>query len=214
MNNLDSGHATKQDFEYLSAIEERLKKNPNDVNTLIEKGFLYIEPFHWSDGALAIFRQAVALDKTNVDAYFWLAKSLYHDHFEEQEAKKFLEIALTIDPDRADCHDLLASVLNTLGEDSDKSIEHLKKVIALEPSWILPRIALSYYFLEKKNIEQAEQIAIEAKKIYENMVLPKPTTPIQEYYEECITGRTTQRKNSFTELFKKINEQKTSISKA
>lgn len=208
MKNLDTGHATKQDFEYLSTIEERLKKNPNDVNALVERGFLYMEPFHWSEEALATFQQAVALDKTNVDAYFWLAKSLYHDHFEEKEAKRILEIALSIDPNRADCHDLLASVLNTLGEDSDKSIEHLKKTIALEPTWIFPRIALSYYFLEKKNIEQAEQIAIEAMKIYESMIFPKPTTPIEEYYEDCITGRTAQQKNSFTELFKKINEQK------
>jgi tetratricopeptide (TPR) repeat protein len=204
----DIGHATEQDIKDLNALEERLQKNPHDVRALIEKGFLCMNEFHWAQEALEAFREAVASDNTNVDAYFWLAKSLYHDHFRDEEAKKTLEIALTLDPDRADCHDLLASVLKSLREDAEKSIMHLQKTIVLEPTWVFPWVALSYYFLKKGDIGQAEKIAIEAYKVYGSTVPPLPTTAMEEYYEFCITGRAGDHTEIFDVLFKKIDEQK------
>ena len=107
----NAGHATSNELIWLHKIEERLHKNPYDVNALIELGFLYIEPLHDPKQALATLEYAIGLAPDNVDAHFWLAKTLYHDHFRNADAKKLLTQALIIDPSRADCYDLLASVL-------------------------------------------------------------------------------------------------------
>ena len=84
----NAGHATSNELIWLHKIEERLHKNPYDVNALIELGFLYIEPLHDPKQALATLEYAIGLAPDNVDAHFWLAKTLYHDHFRNAEMLK------------------------------------------------------------------------------------------------------------------------------
>lgn len=203
-----TGHETDNDVMLLRELDKQLGKNPNNVRLLLEKGFLLMEPFHDTDASLALFRRAVELEPNNVDALFWLAKSLYHDHFQEQEPRALLERALNVDPCRADVHDFLASVLNDLGVEPEVSIAHLKQAISLEPSWILPRIRLSYYFVESNDLSAAERMAKEVFKIFQVQKKCTPKTPIEKYYEYCITGRASCTKEKMDRLFMAIEKAK------
>jgi tetratricopeptide (TPR) repeat protein len=203
-----AGHETDNDIKLLNALDEKLKNDLNNVQLLIEKGFLLMEPFHNTNCSLALFQRAVELEPNNITALFWLAKSLFHDHFREEDAKKIMEHALQIDNNRAELHDFYAGILQDLVKDTEKSIVHLKKAIALEPTWLFPRIGLSYHLIDKGDLAQAEQEANEALKIFRTQKKCNPITPIEQYYEQCITGRETCDQATFDRLFAKVEEER------
>lgn len=203
------GHVEKSDIEQLNMINKKLDQNPSDVRLLLEKGFLLMEPFHDTEASLTLFRQAVELAPNNVDALFWLAKSLYHDHFQEQEPKALLEKALSIDPRRAEVHDFLAGILSSSESNLERSIFHFKKTIEFEPTWIWPRISLGCCFLKKNEFVLAEGELLKALDVFNKIVKPVPTSSMEKYFENCVTGRTERIRQHIDEMLVKIKNQQT-----
>jgi len=223
LDKMRSGFGTEEDLKQLIALEQRLEKNPNDTDALLKKGILYYEPFLRTDESIAIFRSIIAKDPQNVDAYFWLAKCIWHYRCDFIEAERLLSMALTIDPNRADCHSLLGIVLEEIIDDSlnretqpksaliklEKSIEsHYLKAIELEPSWIIPRHRLAYKFLEKGEYQGARSQIIEALKYVTNNDTPNITDSIVEHYETFVTGRYHQElvKENLLNFLKEIDK--------
>lgn len=110
----------------LAVINARLQENSNDIHALIEKAYLLFHPFFDTEGALAALDLVDRLDPKNVDSLFWRATILVQNREDYLVAKKVLEQALKIDPNRSDCHDLLGGVLSALKIDEQLSINHVR----------------------------------------------------------------------------------------
>lgn len=200
-NNLQS--VVKQ----LEAIENKLQKNPLDKEALLQKGILLYEPFQQTDKSIETFRFLINLDNTALDAYFWLAECLYDHNADYEAAELLLRQALTLNPHRADCHVLLASVLE--GACSNRQVEeefHLRKAIELEPSWIAPRRRLANLLYKQGNIDEAKAVLLESlEKLPHNIEVI--TDPIKAHYEAVITGRYSKSaKTRIIDFLQKIDE--------
>ena len=201
-----AGCGNREENERMLILEKRIKENPNDFEALLEKGFLCIGgPFMSPDEALECLEKAVELKPDNVEALFWLAKTYYHDFCDDDKTLELLERALKFAPDRADLHSLISGILP-----AKDAIFHLRKAISLEPTWVIPRKALSRKLLDQNLFNKAEH---EAKKAYENFNKFKNQelkTSYEKYYEPCITGRSGGKMAEmlFDELFQKIETAK------
>jgi len=183
------GFSRKEDIVQLEALEKRLQENPNDTDALLKKGILYYEPFLRTDESIAIFRSIIAKDPQNIDAYFWLAKCTWHYQCDFLEAERLLRIALTIDPNRADCHSLLAVILPDIIE------IHFRKAIELEPTWIEPRRCFAYHLFKEGEFAKAKDEATEALKyIINTNDSPEIGDVIIYHYETFVTGRYNPKK--------------------
>ncbi|MFC1854485.1 tetratricopeptide repeat protein, partial [Candidatus Dependentiae bacterium] len=198
-------------YEYMKALERKIINYPNDLNSLIELGYLYMDHFHDGKKSLDYLQRALDLDPEDSEALFWMAKTYCHEFCDDEKAKQALCEAIKIDPSRADCHDFLASFL--IWDDDEKSLYHLKKTIELEPSWIYPRTRLFGRFMGENNFSEAEKIAIETLEIFNNLKIPRPKTPREEYYEECVTGRVEKSKAMIEGLFKEIKKSRLKLNR-
>lgn len=191
------------DQKKVAALDEILKTKPNDVSTLIEKGFIFFE--NQVDGkAIEIFKKVIDIDPTYVDAYVWLAELFLFHWADTERAEPYLISALKINPNRADVHKLLANSFD-LQKNKSKQLYHLKKAIELEPSWISPRIELIVLFLQEKKFDLAKQELEEAYKQLQTG-FKVSDNPMQQYYELLITGRTGYTKSDLDD-YKKIIEE-------
>ena len=185
MTTINTGPATMQEIAYMNSLNEQLQKNPNDFDSLMKKGILSFAVFLRIDEALEILKLVVERNPKNIDAYFWLGECLCFCTGDVVEAEKVMRAALALDPNRADCHMILATCLN-----DENELLHYEKAIELEPTWILPRKYLANNLFLKGELELARQ---ELKKTL--LIIPDPQTlkkvedPIGRYYEACITGR-------------------------
>lgn len=193
-------------------IEKRLIENPNDIQALIEKGFWYFSRENTTD-AIKTFINVSNLYSNNVDALFWHAIVLFADNLNFEKAKNLLQKALVIDPNRADCHCVLADVFGELSDINKrpklylkKSIDHFKRVIELEPNWIWPRIKTSHRLIENNQIDLAELQIFEAMRTFEICTTPEISNRMEKYFESCITGRTSVKKAHFDQLLERIKE--------
>lgn len=196
----------KKTLLLLKNLDARIKNNPGDVEALMQKGFLYFEPLHRTGEAVEIFENIVKLNPKNDDAYYWLATVLYKRLGNDCEAEKLLRQALQLNSNNAKVHYLMMFILNTLGKSAKEAAEHLKTTAQLEPTWLLPRISLSYEFLDKNLIDAAEQEIFAAYELFKNLKVPALTTPMEHYLEDHVTGRTSCTQKDFDRLFEKISE--------
>lgn len=196
------GFASEEDLKQLIANEKLLQKNPDDIDALLKKGILFYEPFLRTNTSIAILKSVIAKDPKNVDAYFWLAKCIWHYKFDFLEAERLLRIALTIDPNRADCHLWLAIVLEDVVE------IHFRKAIELEPTWIEPRRCLARYFFRKGNFSFAREQVVEALEYaIDDDKMPKINDAIVDHYEMLVTGRYyPNTKSMLLDFLKRIDE--------
>jgi tetratricopeptide (TPR) repeat protein len=205
MNYIKTGFEKEDDILYMQELDKRLQKNPHDISTLIEKGFLQLEPFLQVDNAVKTLELANQLKPNNVNTLFWLAKVYYHGLCDEEKTRKVLRKALSINPHRADCHDLLAEIIRYIDKDEITFLYHLIKAVECEPTFIFPRERLCYFLIEKNALDEAGEVYFETLKIYNSMIFPIPKAPLERYYEGCVTGRYPEVKNRIDELLKTIN---------
>ena len=201
-----------EDAKRLEVIEKSLQKDPNNVCLLIEKAYLLIDVME-PEEALRGLDHAATLEPHNVDVLFWKAKVINHTLFDREQAKAILEQALKINPNRADCLFFLAG-LEPIYEDHAAATVILKKVILSEPSWPNPRLVLCSHLIEIGHLDDAEQelaaICEIANKISQGeIVVPSHTNPLEEYYEEVVTGRTSNIEKRCNRLVKEITEAQT-----
>ena len=203
----DAMAITDDVYKYMKVLNKRLMKNPDDVESLIEKGFLHFEPLEECSEGLLVLRHAVKIDPKNVDAWFWLAKTIYHGIGNPESVQEALETALKLDPNRVDCIDLLAEILSGEGEENyKKSIKLSKKAINLEPTWPAPRMRLISKLIRSEQFDEAKKFIFEGIEVFQEFELPKNASRIDDYREDLITGRTDYTKDDFYDSLKEIHE--------
>ena len=192
---------------YYNSLKEKVKNNPRDIASLIQIGALDFEYFHRHQDAVDYLQRAINLDQENVDARFWLAACLYHDYCDYANAEKVLREALKLDPYRADCLSLLASVSWNTGKPLDIAVSYLKKAVEIAPDWPLLRHKLATLLLESNQIELA---GLEIKKALSSATsLPKQTqNEVEYYYENVVTGRAWPNvEDEFRELSRRVDDE-------
>lgn len=175
----------------IESLHSQLNKNWDDFSFVLHLGILMVLGDEKPEETQRILRHATELQPSNTDAKFWLAKAYFHGYGESQKAKPVLEEALLIDPQRADCLSLLASVETDLNGPSESTIRLLEKAIFNARDWITPVFQIAQLYFKLERFEKAKQfIAIGFAKIGKVALNPiRPIDDIGEYYERCVTGR-------------------------
>ena len=185
----NTGAATAQEIAYMADLDERLQRNPDDVDALLRKGFLFLDSFHRFDEAIEILTSIVVRYPSNVDAHLWLGECLCFRIGDTIEAERIMQAALKIDPNRADCHMVLAASFEGLCRDSDAEF-HYRRASELEPTWILPRRYLANIFACRGELVKAKQ-ELEKALLYvpDVEVFNETYDPIKEYQESFMSGQ-------------------------
>ncbi|GAB4194257.1 MAG: hypothetical protein Tsb0015_17240 [Simkaniaceae bacterium] len=183
----------KNTYEFRMKLQEILKKNPNDLEALIQLGALEFEFFHHDKLAISLLEKAIELEPKNVEARFWLAACLFYDLFEYERAKKILHEALTINPNLPDCLSLMAWILYEKDKALKKAKEYVQKAIIYAPDWPMLRYQLAEILLDDGKIVAAEEEIHKAMQI-PSLTKEAITSDVQQYYENVITGRSWDEK--------------------
>jgi len=181
---------TDLDKDFLFQYQQRANKNPEDVDALIKLSITTWAPFHDYEKAVSLLKRAAELDPSNVDALFWLATVYYHDFCQYEMAGECLEKALKLLPERPDCLALMGYVKLELEESPRSGIEFIRKAIANAPDWPIPTKVLIECLVQENGLEKAEEeIEILQQMCMKLNDYPRPNNPVDEYYENCVTGR-------------------------
>ena len=191
---------------YLAALEQRLKNNPHDREALIHRAVMLYDFYQEPDEAAAILQSIVDKDPNCVDAYLWIGEFERFFTGDFDKAVEYLKQAIVIDPNRADCHALLAGVLQEYANINPAEIEyHYRKSFELEPTFFNPRFYLANYFFKLGKFKAAKHELEEALKYTTNYEWPT-NNPVERYYEDMITGRlNSDRRQEILDFIQKIN---------
>ncbi|MCK4499446.1 tetratricopeptide repeat protein [Candidatus Babeliales bacterium] len=173
----------------LEEVREELKKDPLNFTLLLEQGFLCMVDSEDIYGALESLEKALGIYPNDTDALFWLAMTYYYCFSRYEKALVVLEKAISIDSKRADCFQLLAKTIIALGYDSKAVLFNLKKPIELEPTWFWSRTILIRDCLEHEILDLANEQLHILKSRYKEDGPVEVKTLMDDYYEECFTGR-------------------------
>lgn len=169
---------------------------------LLEQAFKFFDK-NKTEEAYKIYNEIMKLYPNNADAYVWMAESYLSNEGDNDKAKECLLKALKVDPNNAGVHKLLAWADEL--EDKSIVINHLKRAIELEPTWMWPRISL---ILELVDINPREaKFEIDEAYKFLDCNFPIPDNQMDRYYEYFITGRTLGEKAKRTlDKYKEIVE--------
>ena len=201
-----TGHADNKENAYMINLEERLEKNPNDIEALIHKAVMLYEPYHQFDHAEIILTKVRELFPQSIEGLLWSGALRYFIYGNDVEAAEYFRQALTLDPNAADSHAFLAVMLESIKNIVPGDIEyHYRKSFELEPTFINPRLYLARYLFEQGNLKVARYELLETLKFVED----PPSSignPVTKYYESYITGRCwTNRKQEILDFIQKID---------
>ncbi len=171
---------------------------------LLEQAFKFFDK-NKTEEAYKIYNEIMQLYPNDADAYVWMAESYLANEGDNDKAKECLLKALNVDPNNAGIHSLLAWADEL--EDKSVVINHLKRAIELEPTWIWPRISLILELANSNPKEAQFEIAKTYKFLDYNF--PIPDNEMDRYYEYFITGRTLGEKAKLTlDKYNKIVDSK------
>lgn len=188
------------DRNYISYLAALVLKNPRNATALTHLGMLCWEPLHEVERAMTHLQQAIACDPKNVEARFWLAKCYYHDYCDYKAARQLVEEGLQLEPTRADCLDLLASIVMDTTKDVREAIGYLQCAVQDQPDWPMLRLSLGALYLEIGDVASAEREAQVAMRLISNKTR-KPRNGVEEYYEKVVTGRGNTRLSQSLDRF-------------
>ncbi|MFC1854350.1 tetratricopeptide repeat protein [Candidatus Dependentiae bacterium] len=201
----DRRFGSVEDHRYLQSINKRLSNEPNNVDLLIEKGFLCVTIFEDDGEAEPALRKAIELDPNNIDALFWLASMHFYCIGDMSSAEKFLIRALKVDPNRADCRYLLASVLFSIEGFSSGCLENLEKAVRLEPNWPNIRLWFVDLLIMSFRLLKARSETLEGLRLFNEFKLPVDADRKTFYIENFVTGRAYYTKYDFNVCLKRIH---------
>lgn len=185
------GTTNAEDQKQLDALDKLLEKDPHDIKVLMEKAFILYYCFRDHE-AITIYKKIIELAPNFIDAYFWMAECM-RDHLANfNEAIAAINIALTLDPNRADCHEILAWCILSLYNETPIYFYHIKKAIELEPTWISPRISLVESLINIGELSEAQQELESLKtqiKSNPEIFFDENLWNMETHYECMITGR-------------------------
>jgi hypothetical protein len=182
-----AGHPTEHDEKLVLELRSRLRRNPNDVDAMVSLGAFMFEPYHRSEDSIRLLRQAIAVDRSNVSARFWLAKCLFHLCSDSESAREVLADALAIDADRPECLSLMASVLQDLGHGPAQCVGILRTAVQKAPGWTTPRQQLVQTLIELGDLDEAYRVVRESPTPGE--MAQSASDSLEEYFESAVTGR-------------------------
>ncbi len=154
--------------EDLLSMHENLKKahdiNPNLAESRAGLGWVYFYKADY-DRAFKYFKSALEIKPYNSEvnrltAAFFLSIGLYH------QAIKFCSRAVELDPLHFWNHYILAACFMYAG-DYNKAANHFRSALDIDPTHLDLLSRYAYFFILKKNIEEAEKILEIAEKIDE-----------------------------------------------
>lgn len=189
---------------YLATLEKRLQNNPDDHQALLHKAILLYDFYQQPGEGEAIFQFLLQKNPADVDAYLWLGEFQKFFHGNAPEAAKCLEKALGIAPNRADLHAVMGGALGS-GEDNLRAEYHYRKAFEIEPTYIGPRRWLANLLFTRGAFKQARHELEEALKYIGDGKWPT-NNPVEEYYEEMITGRSSDGNTRILDFIKEIDE--------
>lgn len=132
-NNANNPHSgvDLNNLEQITALEETLKKNPNDSSTLLQLAHLL------NDSGLkakAIERYKVYLKTNSKDANVWVDMGVcYYETGNNSEAINSMEQALKFEPKHQIAH-LNLGIVNMSAGNSSKAKEYWKKAVEIDPT--------------------------------------------------------------------------------
>ncbi len=106
----------------------------------------------------AAARRALAIDPNLAEAHSALAHSLFHCHFDWQEAGREYRRALALDPGNAETYHQYAFYLASLGRHGD-AIASARQARELDPASILMTSDFAYFFYLGRRYDEAVQEA-------------------------------------------------------
>lgn len=166
--------------------------------------------------ARAYLEKAIEIDPVNTDARFWLAKSLYHDFCDYEQARSFLYEAVELAPTRADCLALLVYIILDLDGATDEAIKYLNEALQVAPDWTGSRRQLIQIYTWRREFVLAERELKKLETIIENMGKEDVVihSNIENYYETAVTGRFTIARNikALKEQIHELNRAKLKLS--
>ena len=184
------GGADVQEVAYMAMLEEQLKNNPNNIDALLKKAVLSLDSFRRFDEAQEILKSIIDKFPENLEAYLWLSECLCFCIGDDHGAEQTIRKALTLDPNRADCHMVLAASLDGINSNCAEAEFHYRKATELEPSWILPRKYLANILFHKSRFNEAlYELEIALPHIPEIELINENYDPIKEYHESFFTGK-------------------------
>lgn len=187
----------------ISALDLILEKYPNNVPALLEKAFILFR--NQADGkAIELLNSIIAHDSSCIDAYVWLAELYVYHWADAEEAQKIVEQALSTGLLRADLYFLLACAYEKQADAANR-LKYVQKSVAMEPTWIAPRLNLIGMLIDQHDIANAQEQLTALKHHLISTVAPK--NEMQKYYETFITGRivTDYTKKLLQEYEDKVN---------
>lgn len=185
----NSSLMTDADYQKIKIYDEILKRDPHNIDALMQKGFILYSRL--DNHALAVFQKILDIDPHNVDAYFWLAATLRECFADFDKSIATAKKGLAIDPNRADLHMAITLALypDASSQEEEEYVYHLQQAKMLEPTWVAPRGSLIDFYIKKGNLTQAQHELYQALP-YAHEDLPNPTNEwtIERYHNQLTTG--------------------------
>ena len=121
-----------QGVDTVKLLQDALKKDPKNLNALIELGNIMMDTHRFAE-AIDAYTKALEIDPRNVDVRVDMA-TCYRNSGKPDVAIKEYKKALEINPNHINGHKNMAVVLAYDLKDYKQAVMEFEKVIALEPN--------------------------------------------------------------------------------
>lgn len=137
-------------------LRQELKKNPKNVEVLINLGRIYYNQYRWYDEAEELFKKSIEINPMNYEAYNELG-FCYSGQGRYKEAENMFKKAIGINPSNDQAYAYLGYDYREQGRYQEAEEMH-KRAIAINPrnGWAYSQLGRCYS--DQKNYEAAEGI--------------------------------------------------------
>jgi len=187
---------SKDQADELEKVRRLLEKyeaiKPNDQNTLLPR-FIYYVFWHDLDGAKKVLREKHDNndDFTDAAVYMFMGLALANRFDNNEQANKYFEKAIYVEPDNADIHAMFGVFLHGIGNNK-RSTAMLEKAISMDPDSADSRNGLAHVLSESNKVE--ESLVVLRKAIRNGVVNASIYNTLggiyflQKLYEDSITS--------------------------
>jgi tetratricopeptide (TPR) repeat protein len=195
---IDEGNAARdvRDFaESQKAYERALRHKPRDVRASYGLATIYTDQQRW-DEAEKYYRQAIALEPTNVDAHIALSYVLVQPNRGGNVASRFVDAedaarrAIALDVNNAFAYDQLGVALEARGIVSDITENAYRRAIELKPNYPVAHAHLARLLRKKgrnKDANAAYKKSVELANDVTNLMLVAEVLQSEQRFEESET---------------------------
>ena len=177
-------HCNEDDLEDILRVN--LLYDPKRIKYLVLLGALLFSKCRYRQAIIQL-KRVLEYDPINTEVRFWLGMCFTHTD-DLSSASKIIDEALELDPHRADCLSLKATILWEEQGALEKSQVYFEEAIKFAPLWPLLHIELICIHISLSHFKEAlEQIQIASELI--QIPLKTPINEVERCYEKMVTGR-------------------------